>query len=770
MTEMPDLRRRRLLQAGALSTAAMLLPLDALAAAVAQGLRGEPPRDAFIDGLIAQMTLEEKAGQLNLLPDGSRPDGKAFNPAVMESTQGQLLAAIKAGQVTGLFNGIGVDGARALQKIAIEQSRLKIPLIFAGDIIHGLKTVFPVPLGEASAFDTDLSERTARGAALEATAMGIQWTFAPMVDIARDQRWGRVVEGAGEDPYLGSLLAAARVRGFQGKDLSKPDTMLASLKHFAAYGAVGGGMDYNSSDIPETTLRAVHLPPFHAGVDAGALSVMSSFNDIAGVPSTGNHHLLTDILRDEWGFQGLVVSDWTSEQELVAHGFAADDKDAARKSLMAGCDMSMTSGIYLKHLPALVTEGSVPVAVLDRAVRRVLHVKKVLGLFADPYRSLDPAAAAQRVRTPEMIALSREAGHRSVVLLKNEGDLLPLPASGLKLALIGPFGEDTENLMGAWAIFADKTKGVSLAAGLKSALGADASKLEVVKGSDITAPIAGGIDAAVAAARRADVVLLAIGEAENMSGEAHSRVDIGIPAAQLALAEAVAATGKPVVVVLRHGRALALHGAVLDARAIVAGWFLGSETGNALADILFGKQAPSGRLPVSFPRESGQQPYFYNHRNTGRPQVSAKDVAYKARYDETPNEARFPFGHGLTYGRVEYGATSVSAASLGWDGEVTVSATLTNRGKRAAREVAQLYLHQRVSQLTRPVRELKGFEAVTLKPGESRTVTFKLRRGDLEVIQPDLKFGAEAGWFDAVIAPNAAAGTLQGFQLAPAAG
>jgi beta-glucosidase len=764
MTQLPDLRRRRLLQAAALSTAAALLPLDALAAAVARGLRGELPRDPLVEGLLAQMTLEEKAGQLNLLPDGSRPDGKAFNPAVMESTQGELLAAIKAGQVTGLFNGIGVEGARALQKVALEQSRLKIPLLFAGDIIHGLKTVFPVPLGEASAFDADLSERTARGAALEATAMGIQWTFAPMVDIARDQRWGRVVEGAGEDPYLGGLLAAARVRGFQGKDLRQPDTMLATLKHFAAYGAVGAGMDYNSADIPETTLRGVHLPPFHAGVEAGALSVMSSFNDIAGVPSTANHHLLTDILRDEWDFKGLVVSDWTSEQELIAHGYAADEKDAAKKSLLAGCDMSMTSGIYLKHLPALVREGAVPVAVLDRAVRRVLHVKKALGLFEDPYRSLDPAAAAQRVGTPAMVALAREAAQRSVVLLKNEGDLLPLRAQGQRIALVGPFGEDTDNLMGAWAIFADKSRGVSLAAGLRAAL-ADASALETARGSDITAPIAGGIAAAVAAAQRADVVVLAVGEAEAMSGEAHSRVDIGIPAAQLALAEAVAATGKPVVVVLRHGRALALHGAVLDARAIVAGWFLGTETGHGLADILFGKASPSGRLPVSFPRESGQQPYFYNHRNTGRPQVSDKEVAYKARYDETPNEARFPFGHGLTYGRVDYGPTQLSSPSLRGGGALTVSATLTNRGQRAAREVAQLYLHQRVSALTRPVRELKGFQAVELQPGESRTVSFRVTPRDLKAIQPNLAFAAEPGAFEAVIAPNAAAGTLQGFRL-----
>ena len=383
-----------------------------------------------------------------------------------------------------------------------------------------------------------------------------------MVDVARDQRWGRVVEGSGEDPYLGCLLAAARVRGFQGADLRAPDRLLATTKHFAAYGAVAAGMDYGSADIPKTTLRAVHLPPFKAAVDAGVLSVMSSFNDIAGVPATANQHLLTGILREEWGFRGLVVSDWTGEQELVAHGYAADDRDAAKKALLA-----------------------------------------------EPYRSLDPARAARDIRRPETVALAGESARRSIVLLKNVDDLLPLAPRGRKLALIGPFGDDVDNLMGAWAIFADKSKGVTLAAGLRAAM-ADPAALAVVKGADISAPIVGGIAAAVAAARDADVVLLALGEGENMSGEAHSRVEITIPPAQMALAEAVAATGKPVVVVLRHGRGLALHGAVLDARAIVAGWFLGSETGNALADVLFGVASPSGRLPVSFPRESGQEPYF----------------------------------------------------------------------------------------------------------------------------------------------------------------
>ncbi len=723
-----------------------------------------PTQDDFIERLIGRMTLEEKAGQLNLLPDSSRPDGAAFNPATLQQTQGDLLRAIRAGQVTGLFNGTGVAGARALQRVAVEESRLRIPLIFAADIIHGMRTVFPVPVAEAAAFDPDLAERTARAAAIEGTASGIHWTFAPMVDLARDQRWGRVVEGSGEDPYLGSLLAAARVRGFQGPDLRRDDSLLSTMKHFAAYGAVSGGMEYNSAELSEATLRELHLPPFRAGVDAGSLSVMSSFNDISGVPSTANHHLLTDILRTEWGFKGLVVSDWMSEQELVDHGYAADDKDAARKALLAGCDVSMASGIYLKYLPALVREGAVPMAALDRAVRRVLHVKRALGLFENPYRSMDLDREKSQIRLPATVALAREAARRSVVLLRNDGGLLPLSPQGQRIALIGPWGADHASLAGPWALFPDHAHEVSLAEGLVAAL-ADPSLLEVVEGCGVRAPVEGGIAAAVEAARRADVVLLAVGEDTWMSGEASSRVSIGIPAPQLALAEAVAETGKPIVVLLRHGRALALEGAVAQAPALLACWFLGSETGNALADLLFGVESPSGRLPVSFPQVSGQEPYFYNHRPTGRP-LHYDGENYRARYIEATNDARYPFGHGLSYSAIDYSDTRLDAESLAWNGSLRVSATLTNLGTRAVREVAQLYIHQRVSSLTRPVRELKGFQAVRLEPGESATVHFTLRRADLASVQPTLKTAAEPGWYDVVVAPNAAAGQFAAFRLA----
>ncbi|MBW8880869.1 MAG: glycoside hydrolase family 3 C-terminal domain-containing protein, partial [Asticcacaulis sp.] len=545
---------RRFLLKGAVATAA----LTAVAAPAFAKIK--PASDPFIENLIAKMNLVEKAGQLTLFGDPTRFDGPPVNPtSAQANTKQQALNDIAAGKVTGFFNGIGVEGALEMQTTAVEQSPHKIPLIFAADIIHGLKTHFPIPLGEASSFDPDLARRTARAAAVEGTAKGIHWTFAPMVDVARDQRWGRVAEGSGEDPYLGCQLAVARVQGFQGPDLKADDSMLACPKHFAAYGAVQGGMEYNTADISETTLRSTHLPPFKAAFDAGALSTMSSFNDIAGIPSTANHHLLTDILRGEWGFKGLVVSDYTSEEELILHGYAADGPDAVVKALTAGCDMSMQSGLYIKHIPDLVAQGRLTMAVIDEAVRRVLRVKKALGLFDNPYRSLSLAREAADIRRPEAVALAREAGRKSCVLLKNDGNLLPLPKAGKKIALIGPFASDRDNLPGPWTVFPDVANCVALEEGFRAVVG---DNLFVTKGSDVETAIDGGIQAAVKAAKAADIVVLALGEGANMSGEAQSRVDISLPGPQLALAEAVAAIGKPVVVILKHGRALELEGAV----------------------------------------------------------------------------------------------------------------------------------------------------------------------------------------------------------------
>jgi beta-glucosidase len=713
--------------------------------------------DPQIEALIAQMTTEEKAGQLTIIGDASGVLDD-INPEVGRRKVEDFLQEIRRGRVGALMSGNGAAAARATQRIAVEESRLKIPLLFAADVIHGYRTVFPIPLGEAASFEPDLAERTARVAAIEATASGLQWTFAPMVDIARDQRWGRVAEGAGEDVYLGKLFAAARVRGFQGKDLRAEDSMLSTPKHFAGYGAVSGGMDYNTTEIAEHTFREIHLPPFQAAYDAGALSTMSAFNDINGVPASASHWLMTKVLREELGFKGFVVSDYTADKELILHGYAADDAHATKLALTAGVDMSMVSGLYVDQLPGLVKSGAVPMAVVDDSVRRVLRIKKALGLFDNPYRSLDPSRAGE-VGTKDKRALARDAARRSIVLLKNDDNVLPLKRDA-RIALIGPLGDDRDNLFGTWTLFGEESESITVKEGLALA---GAKQVKVVKGADIEEAIKGGIAAAVAAAKRADVVLLAIGESEDMNGEAQSRTSIVVPEPQQLLAEAVAATGKPVVVLLSTGRALALHGAVRDADAVLVNWFLGSEAGNAIADVLFGDYNPAGRLPVSFPFESGQQPYFYNHRNTGRPFEDKAE--FTARYREAPNDALYSFGHGLSYATFTYGDVQLSAATLPWDGALEVSTRVTNVGKRAGEEVAQLYIRDRVASVTRPIRELRGFQKFSLQPGESKDVRFRLSRKDLEFVGLDNRWIAEPGDFDVWIAPSSSTGKPKRFAL-----
>jgi beta-glucosidase len=636
---------------------------------------------------------------------------------------------------------------------------MKIPLIFAADIIHGHRTIFPVPLAEVASFEPELARRTAEAAAFEAAGSGIDWTFSPMVDVARDQRWGRGVEGGGEDVLLGRLFAAARVQGFQGADLKSTERMLACIKHFAAYGAAEEGLDYNTVDMSEARLREVYLQPYKAGFDAGALSAMASFNEINGVPSTGNRWLMTDLLRGEWGFRGFVVSDYTGDEEMIAHGFAKDGRDAARLAFLAGVDMSMQSGLYRQHLPDLVRSGAVPQAQLDASVRRVLALKAMLGLFDDPFRRIDVKRETARSMLPKTRALAREAGRKAIVLLKNEGDLLPLPRSGKTIALIGPFASGQHDLVGPWVVYGDDAKAVDLATGIRSAFKGD---VIVAQGSGVEDPLAGGIAAAVAAARRADVVVLAIGEGQNMSGEAQSRTDIVVPEPQQQLAEAVAAVGKPMVILLKHGRALALQGAVANAPAILATWFLGTETGNAIADVLFGAYGPSGRLPASFPRASGQEPYYYAHKSTGRPNPPGPLEAYKAHFRGIPNSALYPFGHGLTYGKIEYSGLALSSPTLPANGMIEVSATVSNRGTRAAEEVVQLYVHDRVGSVTRPVRELKAFRKVALAPGQSEVVRFALRPSDLTFYGHDARLTVEPGTFDLWVAPSAEADGVHG--------
>jgi beta-glucosidase len=736
------------------------------------GLSVAPPRafaaSSRVEALLAQMTIEEKAGQLSCFADMIRPPIGDMNPLVNIRNAQTLTAEVKAGRISALFNGVGAQAARNTQKAAIEGSRLKIPLLFAADVIHGFRTVFPIPLAEAASFDPHLAERTARATAVEATASGLHWTFAPMVDVARDQRWGRVAEGSGEDVFLGEVLAAARVRGFQGKDLKADDSMLATPKHFAAYGAVTAGLEYNSVELSDATLREVHLPPFQAAFAAGALTTMSAFNDVNGVPATANKMLLTDILRGEWGFKGVVVSDYTADQELVAHGFAADDRDAARLAILAGVDMSMQSGLYNRYLPELVALGAVPMAVVDASVRRVLALKEAIGLFDNPYRSLDPRDEAEHTATPAIRALSREAGARSIVLLKNERALLPLPRAGKRLALIGPFADDRDNVLGAWGgFFADRRLNVDLAAGLRAQM-ADPNSLIVERGCEVETTIAGGFERAVAAAQGADIVLLAIGESQDMTGEAKSRTDIRIPPVQQRLAEAIAATGKPVVILLRHGRALQLEGVVRDAPAIVATWFLGSEMGNAVADVLFGAVNPSGKLPVSFPIDSGQEPFFYNGRTTGRPAPSDPNgQEYKARWRSIRNDALYPFGFGLSYTRFDVTDMKLSTPRLAWNDTLHVTAKVRNSGNLHGDHVVQLYIRDRVASRTRPVRELKGFQRVSLAPGAEREVRFELKRQHLMFVGDNDYWISEPGVFDVWIASSSVDGLAASFELLP---
>ena len=745
--------RRSALNALGLASAWAISPLRA---GLAQAATFKTPH--FVDDLIAKMTLEEKAGQLTLMASAWGGDKAAgLNPPGAGSDFNKQIEDAVAGKLTGIFNGNGAVMAQRLQGAVMARSRLKIPLVFAADVIHGHRTIFPTPVGEVASFEPDLARRTARAAAYEASGAGIDWTFAPMVDIARDQRWGRAMEGAGEDVLLGRLFAAARVSGFQGDNLAADDAIMACAKHFAAYGATEAGLDYSTVDVSERTLRETYLPPFKSAFDAGCGTTMASFNEISGVPSTANHWLMSDLLRDEWHFGGVVVSDYTGDEELIKHGVAKDGRDAARVAFLAGVDMSMESDLYMLHLPDLVRTGAVPQAMLDRSVRRVLTMKAMLGLFDNPMRRIDPAREKARSRQPQAIALAREAARKSIVMLKNEGDILPL-AKTTKVAVIGPFAQGQHDIIGGWCVYGDDAQGIALDTGLRGAGG----QITVTDGCGMEEAIPGGIAAAAAAARAADVVVLAVGESQAWSGEAQSRTEITIPDAQMALAEAVAATGKPIVVVLKNGRGLALKGAVRDAAVILVTWQLGSESGNAIADVVYGAAGPSGRLPISFPFESGQEPYHYDHKATGRPNPPGPLAEYKAHYRGVPNAALFAFGHGLTYGKIAYSGLVLSAPTCPWNGTITLTATITNSGARAAEEVAQLYIHDRVAEVTRPVRELKAFAKVALAPGESRQVRFTLRRDDLEFIGLGLKRTVQPGAFDVWIAPSAQAEGVSG--------
>jgi beta-glucosidase len=652
-----------------------------------------------------------------------------------------------------VFSVVGTNSTRQYQELAL-QSRLKIPLLFGMDVIHGYKTTFPIPLAEVASWDLDAIQRSARVAATEAAAGGIHWTFAPMVDIARDPRWGRVMEGAGEDTYLASRVAAARVKGFQGRQLGDVDAVMACVKHFAAYGAAVGGRDYNSVDMSERTLWETYLPPFKAALDAGASTFMTSFNDLNGVPATGNSHLLRDILKGKWGFTGFVVSDWRSVDEMVDHGYAADNKDAARIALNAGVDMDMQSGVYQANLVQLVREKKVKLADVDDAVRRVLRKKFELGLFDDPYKFSDPERERAALNDPEHRKAARDIAAKSIVLLKNDGAVLPLSKSVRKLALIGPMIKQGVENHGFWSVTVPGVdyahQAVSTWDGVAAKLGKDTTLL-YAKGSDIEGEDRSGFAEAVRIAGEADAVVIGVGERWDASGESRSRANPSLPGVQEDLIKAIVATGKPVVVMVNAGRPLVFDWVADHAPAILYTWWLGSEAGNAVADVLFGDVNPGAKLPMTFPRSVGQIPIYYNHFNTGRPAPTPTTTEWVSGYIDLVNLPRFPFGFGLSYTTFHYGDLKLDRETLHGNDKLKVRMQLTNTGKVTGEEVVQLYLRDRVASVVRPVKELKGFQKVALAPGETRTVEFTIDKESLSFFNSALRWDAEPGEFDLMI-------------------
>lgn len=698
--------------------------------------------DARVDSVLALMTLEEKIGQLTLFTSDMDQTGAFLRPEYIDD--------IKAGKVGAIFNAYGADYTRRLQEMAVTQTRLGIPLLFGYDVIHGHRTIFPVPLAEASSWDLDWIRKAAQVSAAEATAEGLHWTFAPMVDIARDPRWGRIVEGSGEDPYLGSMIGAERVKGYQGDDLMALNTMAATVKHFVAYGAAQAGRDYHSVDMSEHRLRETYLPPFKAAIDAGAVSVMTAFNDLNGVPATASRYLMTDILRKEWGFTGFVVTDYTAIMELQPHGVASDPAHASELALNAGVDMSMQDGYFNLTLADLINQGRVKERDIDTAVRRILRVKFQLGLFDDPYRYSDVEREKAEVMKPENIQAAREMARRSIVLLKNEKQALPLSDQTRRIAVVGPLSEGRRELIGSWSAAGDWTKSVTLLEGIRNRV--PNATVTHADGCDIVCEDDSGFAKAVQTARNADVVVLALGEAYWMSGEAASRSDIGLPGRQRELAEAVLKAGKPVVVVLMNGRPLTIDWLDAAAPAILETWFLGTTTGDAIADVLFGDYNPSGKLPVTFPRNVGQIPIYHSALPTGRP-FKAEDK-FTSKYLDVPNEPLYVFGYGLSYTTFEYGDITLSSDRITDGGSITASVVVTNTGTRQGEEVVQLYLRDPVASLSRPLRELKGFRKIRLDPGESATVTFTITTRDLSFHKEDLTFGWEPGAFELFIGGN----------------
>lgn len=707
--------------------------------------------DQKVNALLKKMTIEEKIGQLNQYTG----DNSATGPITINPNK---QAEIKAGIVGSMLNVVGTKYTRQYQELAM-QSRLKIPLLFGQDVIHGYKTTFPIPLAEAASWDLAAIELAARVAATEASASGIHWTFAPMVDIGRDPRWGRVMEGAGEDTYLGSKIAYARVKGFQGNKLGDLNSVMACVKHFAAYGAAVGGRDYNSVDMSERMLWETYLPPFKAALDAGAATFMNSFNDLNGIPATGNAHLQRDILKGKWNFQGFVVSDWGSIGEMVAHGYSKDLKAAALSAITAGSDMDMESNAYRYNLAQLVKEGKVSVELIDDAVKRILRKKYELGLFDDPYRYSDQKRADKALNDPENRKAALDVAQKSIVLLKNEKETLPLSKNLKTIAFIGPMVKEYKENMGFWSVElpeVDYTKWiVSQWDGLQNKVGKN-TKLLYAKGCEVDGDNKDGFAEAVATAKQADVVILSIGEKRDMSGEAKSRSDLHLPGVQEDLVKAIQATGKPVVVLVNAGRPLIFNWTADNVPAIVYTWWLGTEAGNAIANVLFGDYNPSGKLPMTFPREVGQVPIYYNHYSTGRPAKTETESNYVSAYIDLKNSPKFPFGYGLSYTKFNYSDLKLSSVKMKNNETIKVSFQLANVGKVAGEEVVQLYLKDKFGSVVRPVLELRDFQKVKLNARETKTIEFTIDKEKLSFYNNKLEWTAEPGDFEVMIGTSSA--------------
>ena len=699
---------------------------------------------ARVDSVLTLMTLEDKIGQLNQLSFGI-----GWGPTVKVSVPDEYKELIRQGKVGSFLNAVGAEFTYELQKIAVNESKLKIPLIFGLDVIHGFKTIFPIPIGEAATWEPEVVEISAHYQALEAASAGINWTFSPMVDIARDPRWGRIMEGSGEDPYLGSLMAAARVKGYQ-ENLSDLN-IIACAKHYAGYGGAEGGRDYNTVDISERTFKDVYLPPYKAAVDAGSYTLMASFNEIAGIPSSGSKYLLTDILRDEWGFKGFVVSDWNSIGELVNHGFASDLKHAGQISLNAGLDMDMESRAYITYLKELVDEDKVDEDVIDESVKRILRVKFLLGLFDDPYRYCKKEREQKNIMTDEVRIAALEVAKRSMVLLKNEKNILPLKKNYKRIAVIGPLANSKENPLGGWSAMGDSADVITVVKGFKNYVD---KKTDIVysEGCKINDNSTAGFKNAINIAKKSDVIILCLGESRDMSGEACSRSSLNLPGKQEDLAKELFKTDKPIVVVLMNGRPLSINWLNENVNAILEAWFPGVTAGEAVAKVLFGDYNPSGKLPVTFPRTVGQVPIYYNHKNTGRP--GDKNNHYTSQYIDLPLTPLYPFGYGLSYTNFGLNDFSLSSNKLTVEDSIVVSVKVKNTGNYDGEEVVQMYVRDLVGSVTRPVKELKGFKKIMLKRGEEKSVQFTIHEKDLRFTAANMKFKSEPGMFKIFVGTN----------------